>query len=984
MARIQARARTVDMLGRQQIAGIPTAISELFKNAHDAYADHVEIDFYRQDSLFVLRDDGFGMTAEEFESRWLTLGTDSKLRITEMNRTNPRGNSRPILGEKGIGRLAIAIIGPQVLVLTRALRDGSAGNLVMSFINWRLFECPGVDLSQIEIPVREFPGKTLPSQAQTRELVEQYRENLLKLEKYLEKKMLNGIHKDLDEFDVDPMEIDSYLGNPTLSGNQPGTQFFIKPASELLIRDIEGDVLDDRAPPLLRSLRGFTNSMTPDHEKPVINAAFRDHVTDEDATDLINESYFFRPEEFLNADHHIQGSFDRYGQFKGKVSVYAEEYQDHVVVWTKGTGRPTRCGPFKIHVAVVQGEQSATTLPLEEWTRLITKMNYYGGLYIYKDGIRVLPYGNTDFDWLDMERNRTKSASYYFFSYRRIFGVVEIGSKYNFELEEKAGREGFREEFAFRQFTGILKNFFIQLAADFFRDKGEYSESFQARRLELDRLHKARQKREKFVSVRRVKFREEMDAFFEDYDAGKPHEFALELNENIGRELDVASKITDEKLAAGEFLRIERSARARLGDLEAMYRVSKPRGIGFGRALLRDWAKYSDAYESLEKNVFGPANELVEDVVAEKARSARVELDRRLRIQNVLDELANVARRSAQGESGETSKALEKVDQEIKQASRESIEGLGSALKDVFSDFGRTDVDKLSDRQTVAARNRFELRIIAKQTEETEFLHYLRVQLEAISTDREQTKLDELEALEERTLVLEERADQDLQLTQLGMAIEVINHEFEASTKVVRDNLRRLKAWADLNSDLQQLYGNIKTSFDHLDAYLSLFTPLHRRLYRKEVQFSGAEIHKFLNDLFGERLKRHSIELKATQPFLGKRIVGFPSSFYPVFVNLLDNSIYWLRDQSEPRQIRLHTIDDAFAVSDNGPGIPERDQDDVFEFGFTRKPGGRGMGLHISREVLSRVGYEIVLVTKTQRGDSVTFLILPSKSQRGS
>ncbi len=46
------------MLGRQQIAGIPTAISELFKNAHDAYADRVEIDYYRTDGLFVLRDDG--------------------------------------------------------------------------------------------------------------------------------------------------------------------------------------------------------------------------------------------------------------------------------------------------------------------------------------------------------------------------------------------------------------------------------------------------------------------------------------------------------------------------------------------------------------------------------------------------------------------------------------------------------------------------------------------------------------------------------------------------------------------------------------------------------------------------------------------------------------------------------------------------------------------------------------------------------------
>ena len=41
----KALARTLEMLGRQQIAGIPTAISELFKNANDAYADKVEVDY---------------------------------------------------------------------------------------------------------------------------------------------------------------------------------------------------------------------------------------------------------------------------------------------------------------------------------------------------------------------------------------------------------------------------------------------------------------------------------------------------------------------------------------------------------------------------------------------------------------------------------------------------------------------------------------------------------------------------------------------------------------------------------------------------------------------------------------------------------------------------------------------------------------------------------------------------------------------------
>ena len=78
MAQFKTRARALDLLGRQQIAGIPTAINELIKNAHDAYADKFDIDFLRCNNLLVLRDDGLGMTKEEFETRWLTLGTESK------------------------------------------------------------------------------------------------------------------------------------------------------------------------------------------------------------------------------------------------------------------------------------------------------------------------------------------------------------------------------------------------------------------------------------------------------------------------------------------------------------------------------------------------------------------------------------------------------------------------------------------------------------------------------------------------------------------------------------------------------------------------------------------------------------------------------------------------------------------------------------------------------------------------------------------
>src|SRR6204780_1470784 len=79
MARVQTRARAVDMLGRQQIAGIQNAVSELFKNAHDAYADKASVDYFEAlgangEDFIVIRDNGIGMTYADFEEKWLVLG----------------------------------------------------------------------------------------------------------------------------------------------------------------------------------------------------------------------------------------------------------------------------------------------------------------------------------------------------------------------------------------------------------------------------------------------------------------------------------------------------------------------------------------------------------------------------------------------------------------------------------------------------------------------------------------------------------------------------------------------------------------------------------------------------------------------------------------------------------------------------------------------------------------------------------------------
>ena len=961
MATFRTRARALDMLGRQQIAGLPTAISELFKNAHDAYADHAEIDYYRSDGLFVLRDDGVGMTEEDFLQRWLTLGTESKMstRGVVPPPKAPDKPERPMLGEKGVGRLAIAIIGSQVLVLSRAVREGVAQDLVAAFIHWGIFECPGIDLEDIEIPVRRFSNGKLPSRQDLKALVNIFRQNVERLQGRMTPEKSRNLLGELDNFDFDPQEVDAYVPSLSLAGQGHGTHFIIKPASEMLRLDIDTSNADG-ATNLIRMLGGFTNTMTPDHEEPVIKVAFRDHKTDDaPGENLIDPEQFFTPREFRNADHRIYGRFDAYGQFLGTVDVYGKTYPNHVISWKESRGLPTLCGPFRIAFAMVQGTRQDTMLSLQDWGELITKMNAYGGLYIYRDGIRILPYGNVEYDWLEIEKNRTKSASYYFFSFRRMFGVVTISREQNPNLLEKAGREGFRENVAYRQFRGILKNFFVQLAADFFRLDSPNS-FFLETKEELQRQAKLREQRENLANSKRAGLAKALEKFFVDYDAGVHHKAADKILVDARQELEALGHVQDAYIASEGFLRAEEQGRTQLASLEDSCRISRPRGLALPKRQQKDWDDYCNAFIALQKDVFEPTARALEELVGELARNARLVLDRRLRLERALESLARETRKLTSQEKKSTDSSAESVQQKVIAETKASGKRIATVLKEVGADLARLDITHMTDSEVVAAQTRLEQRLLDTRQQECDLLQSIREQLESIDVSGGGL-LDQMEAVEERALALEEQADMDLQLTQLGMAIEVINHEFNASIRAVRDNLRRLKTWADVNPSLEGLYQNIRTSFDHLDGYLGLFTPLHRRLYRKAIIFKGSEIHTFLSDLFRERFKRHRVELVGTPAFMNIRIKGYPSSFYPVFVNLVDNAVFWLKDQPV-RTISLDALSSGeLIVRDTGPGIPARDREAIFELGFSRKPGGRGMGLHISREVMRKVGYELTL-----------------------
>jgi signal transduction histidine kinase len=964
LANFRARARTVDLLGRQQIAGIPTAISELFKNAHDAYADDVEADFLVDEALFVLRDDGIGMSGSDFEDRWLVLGTESKVR-GQRSRPEPRPGyrPRPLLGEKGIGRLAIASIGPALLVLMRPYTDASRRQSIWgSFIHWGLFEIPGINLDDIEIPVEKL-GTKVPDAAAVRDLVEAFQVNLELLPKNSDPELIEEIRNDLSQFDVDPRRLDRELPGPSLERDRSGVQLFIKPTNDSLDAGVQKRD-DDHAPELTTTLIGFMNTMLPESPPPRIETAFRVHRDDGPPEDLISPGDFFTVEEFKNADHHIEGNFDENAVFHGTVAIYGGDPVEYERSWPEDD--LLECGAFDFSLALVNPEEASSTLARTDLIALKQKMDKLGGLYVYRDDVRILPYGRPDHDWLEIEQRRSKHAGRAFLSHRRMFGAVTLDGESSRALEEKAGREGFRDNRAYRQFRDLLIFFLRSVVTDFFT--GEEAEAYKAAQEDLKRKARARKEREERAAKLRKAFEDRLAEVLGEIEKGTPSTEVAEILADLDKALTEALKSHENQ---GEAITIaERTAHNELADTAAWYLVDPPVGFGLDSELRATWSHYEAVMESLEREVWLSARTEVSSRVGAALKKSKSTTSPARRLRRLVTDTSERARGDLDAQRHTTDEALQHTSSTVHDLMDRSLrqfdETVAGVLAELASRAGDVNGDLDQRRQEAEApilktadRGRAALVAIAAQ---------LRAVRAIESEDGlEISDLDALDALEEEVIEWRERGAAELELAQLGMGIQIVGHEFNSSVGAVRAALRQLKPWADANDGLKRPYGDLRTGFEHLEGYLRLLAPLQRRLNRRRSRIDGSEIASYVEALFERRLESRKVELRVTDTFAHHEVVAFRSTIYPAFTALVDNALYWVGERKGKRWIEFDADDEAMFVSNSGPAIPERDRQRVFEMGFTRKPGGQGMGLFVVHESLKAQGFTIDLVDTGKR-----------------
>ena len=118
----------------------------------------------------------------------------------------------------------------------------------------------------------------------------------------------------------------------------------------------------------------------------------------------------FTQEELDNrTDHYFIGDVDEYGQFSGRCRIFDKEYPNLKIVWRNVKGKKTECGPFKVVFAALQGSKSESMIAkrnVDAYREMYDKLASIGGMYVFRDGIKILPYGNNDFDWLEIEKRR--------------------------------------------------------------------------------------------------------------------------------------------------------------------------------------------------------------------------------------------------------------------------------------------------------------------------------------------------------------------------------------------------------------------------------------------------------------------------------------------------------------------------------------------------------------------------------------------------
>lgn len=465
---IKPYARLITMLGDQLIKNELIALVELIKNSYDADATWVKVSFIdfapdyslKPSSKIIIEDDGCGMNTDILRRHWLNPATPDKLRRKKINAKTEKG--RILQGEKGIGRFAIFKLGKTIKITTRGQAQNASGQFVDS----------GEDIENTLI--YDFS---------------KYDDNFLRE---------NGEEKDLflenltvELFQSEPMEIitkDIKLG---------ATKQKRKPYGTIIeISNLKTKWTPERVKRVQKEVGKLQPIFSKDGKSDFSVWIYKDNQLHE-----CQEIYKDQLKNCLNSKSVFKVTDGEFSSDKNTIDFKLNDQDIHLsfadpdingLKQFKDSLTPeykTECGNFKFEFYIfdfnVDSEGSTKYLLNSDDKKIIREHR----IYLYRDGIRVMPYGDPEDDWLRIDIARGTIRADEFLSNDQVVGCVYISQKENPKLIDKTNREGLIEDGrALDDFVIVL-----QLILRYLRKKhfAQYLIDKQ-RKKEIDRIKRGR------------------------------------------------------------------------------------------------------------------------------------------------------------------------------------------------------------------------------------------------------------------------------------------------------------------------------------------------------------------------------------------------------------------------------------------------------------------------------------------------------------
>jgi len=112
-------------LGRNLYRSFMTVLGEAISNSWDADAENVWIYLDKESNSLVIKDDGDGMTKDDFQGKFLKIGYSKR---KSGSTTTKKG--RPFIGRKGIGKLALLSCADKISVLSKTNGSDYTGGVI--------------------------------------------------------------------------------------------------------------------------------------------------------------------------------------------------------------------------------------------------------------------------------------------------------------------------------------------------------------------------------------------------------------------------------------------------------------------------------------------------------------------------------------------------------------------------------------------------------------------------------------------------------------------------------------------------------------------------------------------------------------------------------------------------------------------------------------------------------------------------------------